>query len=287
MLKLGIDLGGTKIEGILLDEKGREINRKRIPTQRDDGYDAIVDRICSLVYELKGVNETTIGICTPGSIDPKTEKLKNSNTVCLIDKPLKQNIESKIGQPIIIENDANCFALAEAKMGAGKKHSIVFGVILGTGVGGGIVIDGKIHHGRSHIAGEWGHHTLYPNGKNCYCGQKGCVEAYISGPALESRYKEITGDQKIVTDIALNPPSNWKNEFTQNFGIALSNVINILDPDVIVLGGGVSKCEFLYSDGANSVHNYVFSPNADTPIVKHTLGDSAGVIGAAWLGDSS
>jgi Transcriptional regulator/sugar kinase len=239
MLKLGIDLGGTKIEGILLDEKGREINRKRIPTQRDDGYDAIVDRICSLVYELKGVNETTIGICTPGSIDPKTEKLKNSNTVCLIDKPLKQNIESKIGQPIIMENDANCFALAEAKMGAGKKHSIVFGVILGTGVGGGIVIDGKIHHGRSHIAGEWGHHTLYPNGKNCYCGQKGCVEAYISGPALESRYKEITGDQKIVTDIALNPPSNWKNEFTQNFGIALSNVINILDPDVIVLGGGV------------------------------------------------
>ena len=121
MLKLGIDLGGTKIEGILLDEKGREINRKRIPTQRDDGYDAIVDRICSLVYELKGVNETTIGICTPGSIDPKTEKLKNSNTVCLIDKPLKQNIESKIGQPIIMENDANCFALAEAKMGAGKK----------------------------------------------------------------------------------------------------------------------------------------------------------------------
>lgn len=287
MQKIGIDLGGTKIEGVLLDENGLEINRNRVPTKREDGYAAIVTRISDLILDLKGGSEAAVGICTPGAIDPKTGRMKNSNTVCLIDQPLKEDIEAKINQKISMENDANCFALAEAKMGAGKGYSVVFGVILGTGVGGGIVINGNIHHGRTHIAGEWGHHTLFPNGRKCYCGQTGCAEAYISGPALESRFTELTGEQKIVTDIAQDPPQDWKEEFIDNFGIALSNVINILDPDIIVLGGGVSNCGFLYTDGVESVHKYVFSPIADTPIVQHTLGDSAGVYGAAWLGEST
>lgn len=284
MQKIGIDLGGTKIEGVLLDSEGNEIKRNRVSTKSEEGYDAIVSRICDLVLDLKEIEDVSIGICTPGAIDPKSGRMKNSNTVCLIDQPLKEDIEAKIGQSIFMENDANCFALAEAVTGAGKDHSVVFGVILGTGVGGGIVINRKIHHGRTHIAGEWGHHTLFPNGRKCYCGQTGCVEAYISGPALETRFTEITGDKKIVTDIAANPPAEWKEELLECFGIALSNVINILDPDIVVLGGGVSNCDLLYTEGAASVHQHVFSPISDTPIVRHVLGDSAGVYGAAWLG---
>ena len=287
MQKIGIDLGGTKIEGVLLNAEGQEIKRNRVSTKSEEGYDAIVGRICDMVLDLKDDPEITIGICTPGTIDPTSGRMKNSNTVCLIDQPLKEDIEDEIGQNIFMENDANCFALAEAVMGAGKGHKVVFGVILGTGVGGGIIINGNIHHGRAHIAGEWGHHTLYPGGKKCYCGQTGCVETYISGPALEARYTELTGDKKIVTEIAENPPEEWKEELIECFGIALSNVINILDPDVVVLGGGVSKCDLLYTEGAASVHQHVFSPISDTPIIQHALGDSAGVYGAAWLGESS
>lgn len=289
MDRIGIDLGGTKIEGIVLDLDGNELYRKRVLTGRDNGYQFILNRIGGLVSEMKNStrNEGSLGICTPGAIDPTTGRLKNSNTTCLIDKPLKEDLEDLLGHTVFLENDANCFALAEAKLGAARGYRTVFGVIIGTGVGGGIVIDGKIHHGRIQIAGEWGHHTLYPNGRDCYCGQKGCVEAYISGPALEKCYTELTGDSKSVTEIADDPPPKWKQEFLTNFGIALSNVINILDPDAIVLGGGVSKCSMLYTEGVDFVYENVFSPIVDTPILQNKLGDSAGVLGAAWLGAES
>ena len=187
-----------------------------------------------------------------------------------------------------MENDANCFAIAEALHGAVKEFDSIFGVIMGTGVGGGIVINGKIHRGRMAIAGEWGHHTLHPNGNQCYCGNRGCVETYISGPSLEKRWQEITGDLLSLNQIVAqkNGTDNykkWKNEFLDNFGIALANVIDILDPDAIVLGGGVSNIEFLYDEGVSKVYDYVFSDNVDTPILKNKLGDSAGVFGAADL----
>ncbi len=228
-----------------------------------------------------------MGICTPGAISKETGLLKNSNTQCLIGKPLKEDLEKKLNKKISIENDANCFAISEATMGVAKNHSFVFGVILGTGVGGGIVIDGKIHHGRTNIAGEWGHHTLHQNGKNCYCGKKGCVETYISGPALEHRWEELTRKKESLIEIVKNLDfpqfGQWKKEFLDNFGTGLANVIDILDPDVIVIGGGLSNIEFLYDDGIKNVYDKVFSDLVDTPILKNNLGDSAGVFGAALL----
>jgi fructokinase len=171
--------------------------------------------------------------------------------------------------------------------GAAVGYGVVFGVILGTGVGGGIIIDGKIHRGRTYIAGEWGHHTLHQNGNKCYCGRFGCVETYISGPALEKRWSELTGRTKSLTSIVQNLNSDeaqqWKKEFLENFGMGLANVIDILDPDVIVLGGGVSNVDFLYTEGRNAVYGQVFSDLVDTPILKNKLGDSAGVFGAALL----
>jgi len=288
--RIGIDLGGTKIEGILLNENGDIIERKRVPTKREDGYEYIVKRIATLIKDLKEISdsETSIGICTPGAISPQTGRIKNSNTVCLIGQPLKEDIESQIGQSIKMENDANCFAIAEALEGAAKGYESVFGVIIGTGIGGGIVIDGKVHQGRMAIAGEWGHHTLYPNGNECYCGNHGCVETYISGPSLERYWKELTAETTSLSDIIKFKKDTkyyetWKSEFVKNFGIALANVIDILDPDAIVLGGGVSNIDFLYTEGIESVYKYVFSDFVDTPILKNNLGDSAGVFGAANL----
>ena len=290
MNRIGIDLGGTKIEGILIDSSGNEIKRKRISTNRDDGYNNIVQRIVALINDLKKIDKSSakIGICTPGAISPKTGKIKNSNTVCLIGKPLKEDIESQLGQSIKMENDANCFAIAEAMLGVGKGYNVVFGVILGTGIGGGIVIDSKILQGRMAIAGEWGHHTLYPNGNSCYCGQRGCVETYLSGPSLERRWNELSGEHIPLQFIITEQQNSkifpiWKKEFIENFGIALANVIDILDPDAIVLGGGVSNIDFLYDEGLKSVYTHVFSDYVDTPILKNKLGDSAGVFGAANL----
>ena len=285
MNKIGIDLGGSKTEAILLDADLVTISRKRIPTPKDN-YNEIVESIASLVSEIK-TNECNIGICTPGAISKQTGLIKNSNTQCLIGKPLQQDLEKKLGQKIAMENDANCFAVAEATMGAAQDYGVVFGVIMGTGVGGGIVIDGKIHKGRTNIAGEWGHHMLHQNGNPCYCGRKGCVETYISGPALEKRWSEITGLQQstedIVSDLTGQHAVQWKNEFLENFGTALANVIDILDPDAIVLGGGVSNVPFLYDEGKNTVYKKVFSDLVDTPILQNKLGDSAGVFGASLL----
>jgi len=285
--KLGIDLGGTKTEAILLDDSLDVLERKRIKTPHDD-YNEIINSISSLVSEVsQNISDFSLGVCTPGVISKQTGLIKNSNTQCLIGKPFKEDLEKNLDKKILIENDANCFAMAESKLGAAKDFELVFGVILGTGVGGGIVINGKLHSGITNIAGEWGHHTLHRDGNPCYCGKNGCVETYISGPALEKRWLELTGKSQNLSDIVSNLDDEyrqkWKNEFIENFGYGLANVIDILDPDVIVLGGGLSNIDFLYSDGKNSVYEKVFSDLVQTSILKNKLGDSAGVFGAALL----
>ena len=291
MHKIGIDLGGTKIEGILVDEKFDLIVRKRVETHQENGYDSIVKSITSLVNELKSKTnvDTSVGVCTPGISDTNSGLIKNSNTQCLIGMPLKTDIEKMLDHKIFMENDANCFALAESSLGAGKGYNIVFGVILGTGVGGGIVINGSLHKGRTNIAGEWGHHTLHPNGRQCYCGKQGCVETYISGPALENNWSVLTGKKESLQTITENhsdeKKEEWKRNFLENFGIGIANVIDILDPDAIILGGGVSNIPFLYDEGKKIVFEKVFSDSVDTPILKNQLGDSAGVFGACLLDD--
>ena len=289
MSKIGIDLGGTKIEGILTDESYKTISRKRIPTNQDKGYSSILESIKSLVLELsqESDDKVSVGICTPGALSLDSGLIKNSNTQCLIGKDLQSDLKNILHYDLSIENDANCFALAEAKLGAGKNSNLVFGVIMGTGVGGGIIINGKIHRGRTNIAGEWGHHCLHTGGNSCYCGNKGCVETYISGPALEKNWSYLSGLNQSLPEIIRNSDNpnfdNWKKIFLDNFASSLSNVIDILDPDVIVLGGGVSNIDFLYDEGKNTVYEKVFSDIVDTPIVKNELGDSAGVFGACML----
>ena len=287
MYNLGVDLGGTKTEAILLDEHQNVIDRKRIQTPQLD-YSEIINSISSLVLEIsKDIDDFSLGVCTPGAISKQTGFIKNSNTQCLIGKPFKEDLEKKLGKKISIENDANCFTMAESLMGAAKEFGLVFGVIMGTGVGGGIVIDGKLHSGRTNIGGEWGHHTLHRNGNPCYCGKTGCVETYISGPSLEKQWMKLTGKSQFLPEILSNTNDEmgkkWKCEFLENFGYGLANVIDILDPDVIVLGGGLSNIDFLYSEGKDSVYEKVFSDLVETPIIKNKLGDSAGVYGAALL----
>ena len=290
--RLGIDLGGTKIEGILIDEQFQVIKRERVPTKREEGYEAILSRIVklakSIIEDVPNL-ESPIGICTPGTIESETGLLKNSNTVCLIGKPIQKDMERELGIPVVMENDANCFALAEATIGAAKKYNVVFGVILGTGCGGGITMLRNIHRGANRIAGEWGHHCLVPGGRECYCGNRGCTEAYISGTALEKEWFELSGERSRVTDIIesgnyKNHPE-WKENFLKNFGRGLANVIDILDPHAIVLGGGLSRIDFLYTEGRESVYKETFSKIVRTPILKNKLGDSAGVFGAAMLAD--
>jgi len=289
MYRIGIDLGGTKTEGVLVDQEFQVIERKRVPTNQDDGYESILNTIKNLVSDLteKSKEKTSIGVCTPGALSKESGLIKNSNTQCLIGKDLKNDLEKILNQEISIENDANCFALAEARLGVAKNHDTVFGVIIGTGVGGGLVIDGKIHTGRTNIAGEWGHHCIKPNGNECYCGRQGCVETYISGPALEKKWSELTNQNIPVTEIVKNSQEDvyktWKNEFLEDFGLSLANVIDILDPDAIVLGGGLSNIPFLYDEGKNLVYQNVFSDLVDTPILQNQLGDSAGVFGACLL----
>jgi len=287
LYKLGVDLGGTKTEAVLLDENFNVIERKRIPTPQND-YQQILNSISSLVLDIsENVSDFSLGICTPGAISKKTGLIKNSNTQCLIGRSLKEDLENKLGKKISMENDANCFTMAESILGVAADYGLVFGVILGTGVGGGIVIDKKLHSGRTNIGGEWGHHTLHRNGNSCYCGKTGCVETYISGPSLENQWIKLTGKSQSLPEILSNIDNEigkkWKDEFLENFGYGLANVIDILDPDVIVLGGGLSNIDFLYTEGKESVYDKVFSDLVDTPILKNKLGDSAGVFGACML----
>ena len=304
--RIGIDLGGTKIEGILLDDTLDDthddfsdshhdmadasltvLKRKRVPTPKEN-YGDILDTISSLVDELSaGMAKFTVGICTPGAVSDISGIVKNSNTACLSGKPLKDDLEKALKRRVLVENDANCFVVAEACLGSAKEFHLVFGIIMGTGVGGGITIGRQIHRGRSQIAGEWGHHTLHPNGTACYCGRFGCAEAYLSGPALERRWFKLTGRRMPMPEIVQNLDSQvgkkFKAEWLEDFGLGLANVIDILDPDAIVLGGGLSNVDFLYTEGKHSTYEKVFSDSIDTPILKNQLGDSAGVYGAAML----
>ena len=293
MYRIGIDLGGTKIEGVVLDADGKEITRKRIPTERDCGYRHILNRLKSMHDDLVAAvpnQPTTFGIGTPGAISPRTGLLKNSNTVCMNVQPVKADLEKLLGRKIEIQNDANCFAMAEALLGAGRGKNLVFGVIMGTGCGGGIVHKGEVLTGPQGIAGEWGHMSIDPHGPVCYCGQKGCVETFISGGGLEKRYAEKFGAKKSLKEVekefyAGEPQAvEFMQEFFNRFGRALANLIDILDPDIVVLGGGVSNFKALYTEGVASVRKHVFTDELQTPIVKHQLGDSAGVLGAALVG---
>lgn len=293
MFRLGMDLGGTKIEGIVLDAQGRELFRKRIATEREFGYRHILKRVKELYDELAAqINHQphTFGIGAPGVVSPRTGLMKNSNTVCMIGEPVKADLENLLGRNIEIQNDANCFAMAEALLGAGRGKKLVFGVIMGTGCGGGIVHNGDVLTGPQGIAGEWGHMSIDPNGPKCYCGQHGCVETFISGGGLEARYFEQFGVRRQLREIEMDfyagetQAAAFMKIFFQHFGRAIANLIDVLDPDVIVLGGGVSKFDALYTEGVAEVAKFVFSDSLETPIVKHQIGDSAGVIGAALIG---
>lgn len=293
MFKIGIDLGGTKIEGIALDKDNREIVRRRVETEQDRGYEAILRSIVNLYHTLAdkiAYSPHTIGVCTPGSISVRSGLLKNSNTRCLNDMPFKEDLEAWLKRPVAIENDANCFAMAESVMGAGVGKRVVFGVIMGTGCGGGIVYNGEVFAGRQGIAGEWGHTSIDPNGPACYCGKRGCVETYISGGGLERAYEALTGRRKKLYEVVdlfrkgSIQEVDFMFEFFDRFGMGLANLINVLDPDVVILGGGLSNIKELYTLGVDSVRRYIFNDDFSTPIVKNECGDSAGVLGAAFIG---
>lgn len=288
---LGIDLGGTKIEGIVLAADATEVARRRVPTERERGYDHIVGRIAELIAALRPhvPDCTRVGVGTPGSLSARDGTLKNSNTTCLNGRRLGDDLAARIGLEVLLENDANCFALAEASAGAGRGYRMVFGVILGTGVGAGIVLDGRLWSGPQHVAGEWGHHRIADDGPPCYCGHRGCVETFLAGPALERAYGAAGGEPCGVSEIARRaeagepPAAAVLAAYVERFGRALANVVNILDPDVIVLGGGLSNLACLYTRGRDGVARHVFNDESRTPIVPNALGDSAGVIGAALL----
>ena len=290
--RIGIDLGGTKTEGILMDAAGNIQHRERIPTPTKQGYDAIIKNIAGLVIRLnqRAGHQCPVGIGTPGALSSVTGNLKNSNTACMNGRPVKQDIETLLHHEIRMENDANCFALSEAMDGAGKDYGLVFGVIMGTGVGGGIVFNKRLHSGPQHIAGEWGHNILKADGPECYCGRKGCVETLISGPGLYADYKQLGGTvAKDATQIVAQAEQGddlaeqCLQRFFDHFGQAMATVINILDPDAIVLGGGLSNIERLYSEGRNQIARYIFNDELCTVVMPNQHGDSAGVRGAAWL----
>ncbi|MDD9212471.1 ROK family protein [Aeromonas dhakensis] len=294
LLDWGIDLGGTKCECVVLD--GDEVLlRHRIPTERAGGYDHMSGQIAKLVAECAdklGQRPTLIGMGTPGARDPQTGLMKNCNTTELNGKPFKEDLERRLGVPVLIANDANCFALAETHLGAVRQHhpgaKVVFGIIMGTGVGSGIVINGRILNGHHGIAGEWGHNVLSPDGPECYCGKRGCVETFISGPALEAWYEAKAKRHLPLAKIAAATAHDHVAKLTIDrlhllFGQALANVVNILDPDVIVIGGGVGNVQSLYSVGRETILPFLFNPRFATPIIAPALGDSAGVFGAALL----
>jgi fructokinase len=282
--RIGVDLGGTKIEAIALAPDGRESFRRRVTTPRGD-YAGTVAAVSSLVQDI-GVGSVGVGI--PGALSLATGLVKNANSTWLIGRPLKQDLERSLARPVRIENDANCFALSEAVDGAGKDARTVFGVILGTGVGGGIVIERKVLGGRNAIAGEWGHNALPLAGAGdlplpaCYCGRAGCIETYLSGPALEREHAALTGQSRSAKEIAALD-GEAITRYVERLARALASVINVLDPDVIVLGGGLSNIERLYSDVPRLWQRHVFSDEVATRLAHPVHGDSSGVRGAAWL----
>jgi fructokinase len=295
----GIDLGGTKIEGAILPSLNDPVPiiRTRVDTESSKGYEHILRQIEKLVkqmQDLSGLTPTKIGFGTPGVLDPILQTMKNCNSTALNGRPLKKDLEDLLKIPVVLANDANCFALAETHWGVVKENypdsSMVFGIILGSGVGGGIVIDGKVWNGCHGIAGEWGHNYLDDSGGACYCGKTGCVETIISGPALQRFYASITGNSITLKEIVLRHQQNTDEAATQTiqrlcrfFGKAVSVVTNLLDPDVIVIGGGVGNIDVIYTEGLKSLKEFIFNNRVDVPVLKPRLGDSAGVFGAAAL----
>ena len=287
--RIGIDLGGTKIEALALDRAGRELFRKRTSSPRGD-YGATISAVHGLVSDAEASLHTqnTVGIGIPGALSQVTGLVKNANSTWLIGKPLKQDLEKALGRPVRLENDANCFALSEAVDGAGKGARVVFGVILGTGVGGGIVVDGKIIRGANAIAGEWGHNPLpaptaadLPH-PDCYCGRKGCIETYLSGPGLSRDHERRTGTRLSPEEIVSLGDQSLER-YVERLGRSLAGVINVLDPDVIVLGGGMSNVARLYTEVPRLWGRHVFSDRVATRLAPPVHGDSSGVRGAAWL----
>ncbi|MDA0368439.1 MAG: ROK family protein [Proteobacteria bacterium] len=294
--RIGIDLGGTKIEGVALDPSGLEATRLRVPAPRDD-YHATISTIANLVQRLSDAAPCVdpVGIGIPGAISPVTGLVKNANSTWLIGHALDRDLELALGRPVRLANDANCFALSESIDGAAAGIDCVFGVILGTGVGSGIVVDGRVMNGRNAIAGEWGHGPLpWPTedempGTVCYCGKRGCVETFLSGPGLAAHHHAATqivlDAEGIVAGAEQGEASCVRSldRYTEQLAKALANVVNVLDPDVIVLGGGLSNIETLYRDVPTRWERYVFSDEISTPLVKARHGDSSGVRGAARL----
>lgn len=297
----GIDLGGTKAEGVVLGpgRLNEILFRDRVPTGAENGYDFILNQIKILVSMMEkqlGYRPERLGIGSPGTLDPGLGVMKGCNSECMNGTHMKEDLERLLQLKIEIANDANCFALAETRMGVVKQKypnaKVVYGIIMGTGVGGGLVINDHVINGLQGIAGEWGHNFLDESGGPCYCGKSGCVEKVMSGPDLERYYLSVTGQKITMKEIYSRYKAGTDeaatktiNRLTHFFGLATSVLINILDPDVIVVGGGVGNIDEIYTDGLESLKKYIFNHRLDTPVVKPLLGDSAGVFGAAYLVD--
>ncbi len=291
--KLGIDLGGTKIEGLLTDKSGEQLKRIRVKTP-SGSYEDILNAIANLVSDLATTVELPAGIGIPGSISPSSGRVRNSNILALNGRLFPKDLEKTLGRPVRVANDANCFTISESVDGAGKEANSVFGVILGTGVGGGISINSKILEGQNSIAGEWGHNPLPKttsdaSERRCYCGRTNCIESWLSGPGLSKTYKDFSKRDLTVEQIVKLYEAGEEDAietfsaFFDQLALALSVVINILDPDIIVLGGGLSNIKSIYSEIPYRLEKLVFSDHFRTKIVKAKHGDSSGVRGAAWL----
>jgi len=295
-MRIGVDLGGTKIEVLALDADGVTLIRERVLTPQDE-YQAVIRAIADLVLgaEERLRKRGSVGVAIPGTISPQTGLVKNANSTHLIGHPLDKDLAAALGRPIRVANDANCFVLSEASDGAAAGDDIVFGIIAGTGVGGGVCVSGRILTGAHAIAGEWGHNPLpAPRdderiGPHCYCGRSGCIETWCSGPALAVQYQRATGRNMIATDIAEAAAAGdasarrVMDDWFDRMARAIASVVNILDPDAIVMGGGLSKIEALYRELPPRVERYAFHPEGRTKIVRNSHGDSSGVRGAAWL----
>lgn len=295
-MRIGIDLGGTKIEGIALADDGKQLARQRVATPRDD-YPATLQAITDLVLKLEQHCEqtATVGIGIPGAISPHTQLVKNANSTWLIGQPLQQHLSDRLQREVRISNDANCFTVSEATDGAAQDAQVVFGVIIGTGTGGGIAINRRVITGANAIAGEWGHNPLpWPldderPGLDCYCGRQGCIETFLSGPGLTRQFHALGGTAQNVQDIMqqleLGEPRAVQamQQYELRMARALAHVINILDPQVIVLGGGLSNIQRLYQNVPRLWSEFVFSDQVTTRLVPPRHGDSSGVRGAAWL----
>jgi len=295
-IRLGIDLGGTKIEIAALARNNKILLRQRIDTPKND-YDATIEAIAQLVVQAESELNTqcAVGIATPGAISPATGLVKNSNSVCLNGRPLKQDVEHRLSRPVRLSNDANCFVLSEWVDGSAQGANSVFGVIVGTGTGGGFVLNGQLITGANAIAGEWGHNPLpWPQsdelpGPECYCGNRGCIETFLSGPGLSAYYEALSGEAVDVEEIVRRSATgdtlaeSCLRKYDERMARALASVINIIDPDVIILGGGLSKLERLYSNVTKLWLPYIFSDKVTTRLVPPKHGDSSGVRGAAWL----